>query len=223
VIVLALDTSSPTVTVAVCDVVDGDVRVKAERAETAENRHGERLAPLIAMALHDAGLAVDALEGIVVGLGPAPFTGLRVGIVTARAMGDALDIPAWGVCSLDGIAHRFALGDDPFAVLTDARRKQVYWALYDGTGGRVAGPELGPPDEVAAMLTARTAEVVGAGAGLYPAAFEAFTNRDGDPSPRAADLVWCVDVTSPAGDLAPLYLRRPDAQPPGRPKAVTPT
>jgi tRNA threonylcarbamoyl adenosine modification protein YeaZ len=220
VIVLALDTSSPTVTVAVCDVVDGDVRLKVERAETAENRHGERLAPLIELALRDAGLGVGALEGVVVGLGPAPFTGLRVGIMTARAMSDALGIPAWGVCSLDGIAHRFTTG--PFAVLTDARRKQVYWASYDESGARTAGPELGPPEDVAAMLTAHTTEVVGAGAGLYPAAFAAFTTRDGDPSPRAADLVWCVDVSAPAGDLTPLYLRRPDAQPPGRPKAVTP-
>jgi tRNA threonylcarbamoyl adenosine modification protein YeaZ len=222
VLVLSLDTSSPTVTVAVCDVIDGDVRVRAECAETAENRHGERLAPLISLALGEAGLSVGALQGVVVGLGPAPFTGLRVGIVTARSMSDALDIPAWGVCSLDGTAHRFALGDEPFAVVTDARRKQVYWARYDEQGCRTDGPELGPPVEVAAQLSAYTTSVVGAGVGLYPAAFEAFTLREGDPSPRAADLVWCVDVTAPAGDLAPLYLRRPDAQVPGKPKTVTP-
>jgi tRNA threonylcarbamoyl adenosine modification protein YeaZ len=221
VLVLAVDTSSPTVAVAICDAVDGDVRVRAERVETAENRHGERLAPLIAAALRDSGIGVDALEGVVVGLGPAPFTGLRVGVMTARAMSDALAIPAYGVCSLDGIAHRYATADGPFAVVTDARRKQVYWARYDERGTRLDGPELGPPDEVAASLLAHTTDVVGAGVLLYPGAFEAFTTRDGDPSPRAADLVWCVDVAAAPGALAPMYLRRPDAQPPGKLKAVT--
>lgn len=221
-LVLTLDTSSPTVTVAVCEVVDGETRVRAERAETAENRHGERLAPLIEGALRAAGVAPSALGALVVGLGPAPFTGLRVGVVSARAMSDALGIPAYGVCSLDGLAHRYATGDGPFAVLTDARRKQVYWALYDETGELIDGPELGRPDDVSASLLARTTDVVGAGALLYPDAFRAFTIRDGDPAPRAADLVWRVDFESPPGDLTPLYLRRPDAQPPGRPKAVTP-
>jgi tRNA threonylcarbamoyladenosine biosynthesis protein TsaB len=221
VLVLALDTSGPTVTVAVCEAAAGRVQVRAERAETAENRHGERLAPVIATVLRDLGATADALEALVVGLGPAPFTGLRVGIITVRAMSDALGIPAYGVCSLDGLAHRFATGDGSFAVLTDARRKQLYWALYDDIGTRVDGPELGKPDDVAASLLARTTDVVGAGAALYPDAFQAFAIRDGDPAPRAADLVSRVDFTSPPGELAPLYLRRPDAQPPGRPKAVT--
>jgi tRNA threonylcarbamoyl adenosine modification protein YeaZ len=227
VLVLALDTSSPTVTVAVCEASDAEVRVRAERAETAENRHGERLAPLIAMAVREAGITVAELEAVVVGLGPAPFTGLRVGIMTARAMSDALGIPAYGVCSLDGIAHRFASArgsDTPcsFAVLTDARRKQVYWALYDESGARLDGPELGPPADVASALGARTTEVAGAGAVRYPDAFAGFTLREGDSSPRAADLVWCADLMSVPGALTPLYLRRPDARPPGKPKPVTP-
>jgi tRNA threonylcarbamoyl adenosine modification protein YeaZ len=222
VLVLALDTSSPTVTVAVCEAADAKVRVRAERAETAENRHGERLAPLVATVLRDSGVDATKLEGIVVGLGPAPFTGLRVGIVTARAMSDALAIPAYGVCSLDGIAHRFATGDGPFAVVTDARRKQVYWARYDAGAARVDGPELGLPLDVAAMLSGHTTEVVGAGVQLYPDAFRAFTLLDGDPAPRAADLVPVVDLTGDPAPLRPLYLRRPDAEPPGRPKAVTP-
>lgn len=221
-LVLALDTSSPTVTVALCETHAGDVRVRAERAETAENRHGERLAPLIAAVLRDVATTVDVLEGIVVGLGPAPFTGLRVGIMTARAMSDALGIPAYGVCSLDGIAHRYAGSEGAFAVVTDARRKQVYWARYDEAGARVDGPELGTPTDVAALLSGHTTEVAGAGALLYRDAFAGFALRDGDPAPRAADLVWRADFTSSSEDLAPLYLRRPDAQVPGKPKAVTP-
>lgn len=221
-LVLALDTSSPTVTVAVCSAAGGDVRVRAERAETAHNRHGERVAPLTAAVLRDAGVTVGDLEGVVVGVGPAPFTGLRVGVMTARAMSDALQIPAFGVCSLDGIAHRFACSDGPFAVLTDARRKQVYWALYDESGARRDGPELGTPADVAAVLEGHTTEVAGAGALMYRDVFAGFAVREGDPAPRAADLVWRADLSSPGG-LAPLYLRRPDAQPPGKPKPVTPS
>lgn len=221
-LVLAIDTSSPTVAVAVCEVADGDVRLRAERNETADNRHGERLAPLVAAALRDAGATATELQAIVVGLGPAPFTGLRVGIVTAHAMSEALGVPAYGVCSLDGIAHRFAVDDASFAVVTDARRKQVYWALYDDCGRRLDGPELAPPAELAQQLRSRTTDVVGAGVLKYPDAFIGFTMRDGDPAPRAVDLVWCNDFARAPGDLAPLYLRRPDAQPPGRPKTVTP-
>ncbi|HVS68860.1 MAG TPA: tRNA (adenosine(37)-N6)-threonylcarbamoyltransferase complex dimerization subunit type 1 TsaB [Mycobacteriales bacterium] len=221
-LVLALDTSSPTVAVAVCDAQGGDVRLRAERSETADNRHGERLAPLTASCLRDAGATTADLEGVVVGLGPAPFTGLRVGIMTAHAMSDALGIPAYGVCSLDGIAHRFTTDHGSFAVITDARRKQVYWALYDEGGRRIDGPELAPPDELADQLRSRTTDVVGAGVVKYRESFAGFTTREGDPAPRAVDLVWCVDFAQPPGTLAPMYLRRPDAQPPGRPKAVTP-
>jgi tRNA threonylcarbamoyl adenosine modification protein YeaZ len=221
VLVLALDTSSPTIAVALCDASAEDVRVRAERTEAAPNRHGERLAPLIATVLSAAGVDPSDLEGVVAGIGPGPFTGLRVGVVTAAAMSEALRIPSYGVCSLDAIAHRFATGDAGFAVITDARRKQVYWARYDESGRRVEGPELGSPDDVARELAQRTTHVVGAGVLLFREAFAAFSMRDGDPSPRAADLAWAADLSSPGG-LSPLYLRRPDATPPGRPKAVTP-
>lgn len=221
-LVLALDTSSSTVTVAVCDATDGQLRLRAERSETAPNRHGERLAPLIAGTLRQARVGGADLDAIVAGVGPAPFTGLRVGIVTARAMSDALGVPAHGVCSLDAIAHRYATGDGPFAVVTDARRKQVYWASYDEAGRRVDGPELGFPDEVALALSRHTTEVTGAGVLLYPDAFRAFTVLEGDPTPRAVDLVPCAHLHAEPAPLIPLYLRRPDAQPPGKPKAVTP-
>jgi tRNA threonylcarbamoyl adenosine modification protein YeaZ len=137
-------------------------------------------------------------------------------------MSDALGVPAYGVCSLDGIAHRFTTSEGSFAVVTDARRKQVYWALYDEHGRRLEGPELAPPADLADHLRSRTTDVVGAGAVKYAESFADFTVRDGNPSPRAVDLVWCADFSQSPEPLAPLYLRRPDAQPPGRPKAVTP-
>ena len=110
---------------------------------------------MIRSVLDAAGVAPRDLAAIGVGLGPGPFTGLRVGIVTAKAMSDALQIPAYGACSLDVLAARRPRDEGPFAVLTDARRKQVYWALYSETGERLDGPEIGRPADVAESLRGR--------------------------------------------------------------------
>jgi tRNA threonylcarbamoyl adenosine modification protein YeaZ len=199
VLLLAFDTSTPAVTVALSS---------GEGAtEVAANRHGELLAPLIERV---AGGRLTDLDGIVVGVGPGPFTGLRVGIVTARALSHALGIPAYGACSLDAFA---APG---IAVATDARRREVYFAAYDATGARVLGPDVGKPAEVAEALRANGfTTVAGAGARLYPDAFAGFTVT-ADEYPDAARL-----FTAPRRDLTPLYLRRPDATPPGPRKKVT--
>ena len=90
--------------------------------------HGELLAPGIEWVLAEGGVRPADLTAIVAGLGPGPFTGLRVGLVTAASMGQALAVPTYGVCSLDGIG---ALTSDVTLVATDARRKEVYWAVYD--------------------------------------------------------------------------------------------
>ncbi|HEX8003804.1 MAG TPA: tRNA (adenosine(37)-N6)-threonylcarbamoyltransferase complex dimerization subunit type 1 TsaB [Mycobacteriales bacterium] len=196
-LVLALDTSTPAVTVATSD--------GGARSVVAANRHGELLAPLVAEVL--GGRRPDA---IVVGLGPGPFTGLRVGIVTAKTMGHALGVPVHGACSLD------ALATPGGAVATDARRREVYWARYDAAGARVAGPAVGRPADVAAALReAGVTHVAGAGPRLYPEAFAGF--ETGEEHPSAARL---LDAPR-AADLAPLYLRRPDAAPPGPRKKVT--
>ena len=194
---LAFDTSTPAVTVATSD--------GAAETVVASNRHGELLAPLIERVL--AGRRPD---GIVVGVGPGPFTGLRVGIVTARAMAHALGIPVHGACSLD------ALAAPGIAVATDARRREVYWATYDATGARTDGPYVGKPADVAEALRANGITTVhGAGPTLYPDAFEGFDT--GPEYPGATAL-----LTAPrTQDLTPLYLRRPDATPPGPRKKVT--
>jgi tRNA threonylcarbamoyl adenosine modification protein YeaZ len=241
VLVLAFDTSTPAVTVAVVEVGgslrdpsgaasfgpgDLESQTLAERTEIATNRHGELLAPLIREVLATAGTSPSDLDAIGVGLGPGPFTGLRVGIVTAKAMGDALGVATYGECSLDVMARGYPRGGDPFAVLTDARRKQVYWARYDGAGARLDGPELGRPADVAELLRGRAAVVAGAGAELYRADFAGFEVAQVYPYPKASELArmgGSVPGRSlPSDGLEPLYLRRPDAQPPGRPKQVTP-
>jgi tRNA threonylcarbamoyladenosine biosynthesis protein TsaB len=221
--VLAFDTSSAAVAVA---VVDADGEIKADLVVVEANRHGELLAPMIRAALDEADLHPSDLSVIGVGLGPGPFTGLRVGIMTAKAMSDALDIPAYGVCSLDLVADVHGFDSGAFAVLSDARRKQVYWALYDEDAARLDGPELGRPEDVAQLLRTRTASVAGAGAQLYREAFANFEIAEFGAYPGAVELGWRVTdlalTGAPSEDLRPLYLRRPDAQPPGPRKQVTP-
>lgn len=224
-LLLALDTSTPSVTVAVADVSDG-CTVLAERSEVATNRHGELLAPLVGDVLRTAGVARSGLGAVAVGLGPGPFTGLRVGIVTAAALGDALAIPVYGVCSLDALACRHR-GDGPYAVATDARRRQLYWAAYDAQGTRLDGPHVDVP---AAVVTALRADgvtrIAGAGALLHRAQLDGLTVTDASAYPRAADVAALAAPRARAGEpgdlLEPLYLRRPDAVPPGPRKQVTP-
>ena len=217
---LAFDTATPMVSVA---LVHGD-EVLAEQGVHAPNGQGETLAPLIQTVLRDARIDITAVEVIGVGLGPGPFTGLRVGVVTAAGLGDVLGVPVHGMCSLDAIAqaHR---ANQPFAVATDARRKQVYWAAYDANGSRTSGPELGPPADVAAGLVGQVGLVLGAGAVLYAEAFAAFAVDESSPWPSAAAIARYASGLAardavPAA-LEPLYLRRPDARPPGAPKRVT--
>jgi tRNA threonylcarbamoyl adenosine modification protein YeaZ len=206
---LAIDTSSSAVTAAVHD----GRAVLADRTVLGAQAHGELLAPTIEAVLAEAGVGVDALTVLVVGAGPGPFTGLRVGLVTARVMGDALGIPAYGVCSLDALAAQ-AIAEESvstsFAVATDARRKEVYLAAYDATGARVTGPEVVRPADVDPAVA--TGPVVGEGAALYPAMFT-------DPrGPRLVGAAWLASYAvaqlaagSQLADTTPLYLRRPDA------------
>jgi tRNA threonylcarbamoyl adenosine modification protein YeaZ len=223
VVVLALDTSSPAVTVA---VVASERSILASQIEVQPNRHGELLAPMIVSALTDAGRRIEDVDAVGVGLGPGPFTGLRVGIVTAQSVADALGIPVYGECSLDLIARSHASGDGTFGVVTDARRKQVYWAAYDEDAERLDGPELGRPAEVADALRSRTTVLVGAGALLYRDLLDGFEISERAPYPSAIELGWLalakLAAGAPSDRLAPLYLRRPDAQPPGERKKVTP-
>ncbi|CUR61067.1 putative glycoprotease M22 [metagenome] len=200
---LAFDTATPLVTVA---LHDGD-RVVVEHSSEQPMKHGEQLAPLIARALEDAGIVRQDLTAIAVGVGPGPFTGLRVGIVTARTLGFVLDLPVYGVCSLDAVALE-AVGTGAatgsFLVATDARRKEVYLASYDADGARLEGPVVTRPADVAT-----TAEVAGAGPGLYP---ESFPHAIAPDRPSAGWMAHGVSAELvELLDPEPLYLRRPDA------------
>ncbi|MCF6378877.1 tRNA (adenosine(37)-N6)-threonylcarbamoyltransferase complex dimerization subunit type 1 TsaB [Nocardioides KLBMP 9356] len=200
---LALDTATPLVTVA---LHDGE-RVVVEHSSDQPMKHGEHLAPLIARALDEAGIVRQDLTAIAVGVGPGPFTGLRVGIVTARTLGFVLEIPVYGVCSLDVLAVQVVESAAPeggFLVATDARRKEVYLASYDADGRRLEGPVVTRPAEVAT-----DAPVAGAGPLLYPDHFPQAI------PPERPSAGWLAHAVS--GELVelldpePLYLRRPDA------------
>ena len=185
--ILAIDTATPAITAGIVRLEGPEVL--AERITIGARAHAEHLTPNAVAALADAGLTVGDLDGVVVGCGPGPFTGLRVGMATAAAFGHALDIPVHGVCSLDAIGIETS---GEALVVTDARRREVYWARYRD-GVRVDGPAVNAPAEV-------------------PGALEALAQPN--VYPTVAGLVRAVsDWTAEPAPLVPLYLRRPDAKP----------
>jgi tRNA threonylcarbamoyl adenosine modification protein YeaZ len=223
VLLLAVDTATPAVTVAVHD----GTSVLAAESQVDARRHGELLLPAVDRVLAAAGLRLDAVTDVVVGVGPGPYTGLRVGLVTAMTFGSVLGVPVHGLCTLDGLAYGSQSEGPggpikgPFVVATDARRKEVYWARYADARTRLTEPAVGRPADIAEEVAGLP--VVGAGAQLYPGTFP---DARGPEHQSAAALVSLAAEKLAAGaDLLPplpLYLRRPDAQVPKNYKVVTP-
>lgn len=210
-LVLAFDTATSSVTVALYEWLPGDtVYARASARGEGRQRHAEILTPSISRVLAEAGAAPGDLQAIAVGVGPGPYTGLRVGLATADALGNALKIPVHGVCTLDAIA--WATGRaEPFVVATDARRKEVYWARYDSYTCRATEPAVGPPSDAAAPGL----PVHGEGAALYPAVL----GEPGEPLLPSAAAIAEIAIIRLSGRPGlpllppePLYLRRPDAQ-----------
>jgi tRNA threonylcarbamoyl adenosine modification protein YeaZ len=252
VLVLVLDTSTPAVTAAVVEIRDAEpagagvthpadsdagVVVRAERFVVDGRAHGELLAPQIAAVLAEVGVRARDLTAIVAGVGPGPYTGLRVGLVTAASMGQALNIPTYGVCSLDALG--LAAGDGHVLAATDARRREVYWATYSD-GVRVSEPDVSKPADLIGPdgVTGAVDRAVGEGAVKYayvlgrphdealPAAIGLPVDADLlYPPARALAALAAVRVRggAPGETLTPLYLRRPDAvEPAARKPALKP-
>jgi tRNA threonylcarbamoyl adenosine modification protein YeaZ len=230
VLLLALDTATPAITVALHDpdaggVGPGGVDTGATLAASDlsdARRHGELLLPSVDAVLRRADRTLEEVTDIVVGVGPGPYTGLRVGLVTAQTFGAALGIPVHGLCTLDGLAYAAGLSH-PFVVATDARRKEVYWARYADARTRVGAPAVDRPAEL--PEDALRLPAVGAGARLYEAVFEDVrTDLPADQSATALAALAAERLAAGEDFLppSPLYLRRPDAQVPANYKVVTP-
>ncbi|MGI5245587.1 tRNA (adenosine(37)-N6)-threonylcarbamoyltransferase complex dimerization subunit type 1 TsaB [Dactylosporangium sp. CA-139066] len=212
-LVMVVDTATAAVTAALARVDDDEVTLLAERVTVDARGAGELLAPQITAALAEGGATPGDLTAIVAGVGPGPFTGLRAGMVTATAMAHALALPVYGVCTLDAIGLRLP---GRALVATDARRKEIYWAVYqDGT--RQSGPDVARPAAIALDGIERAA---GDGAEKYAEVLNLPLAPLRYPSALAlAELAADrIRAKSPGETLTPLYLRRPDAVLPGERK-----
>lgn len=206
-LVLGIDTSTVVVVaLARAGTLLGSCVVGDPRA------HAEQLVPSVERVFAATGHRLAELDRIVVGLGPGPFTGLRVGVATAQVLAATLGAALHGVCSLDVIAadHAAHGAGGEFLVTTDARRREVYWARYAADGRRIDGPSVSPPGELPDL------PVVGPGAELYAGLLR------GVDGPRVLDPAALVlsGPRLPEAGTGPLYLRRPDATEPTRRKPV---
>ena len=210
-LLLGLDTSTQ-VQAGLAD----DRSVLASTSYDDPRRHVEQLALLIQRTLVEGNTSADRLSKIIVGLGPGPYTGLRVGIATARTMAAALNIDVRGVCSLDVLAAQWIRSEQPptgdFVIATDARRREVYWAQYDADGVRRSGPSVGKPADLPTM------PIGGPAADAYPELIIA----PGAPTRLDAGVLALVGSSLADEGIEPLYLRSPDAAPPGKRKSVLP-
>lgn len=231
VLVLALDTSTPVLTAGVVELAEelagtltegaaGAPKLLAEESLTDPFAHAEQLVPLLQQALSTAGRSLQEASAVVVGLGPGPFTGLRVGIASAAAIGDGLGIPVYGFGSHDAFAASAGTGalTGSLLVVTDARRKEVYVSAFRH-GSRIAGPQPVRPAALGDWLGDLgfvPTQLIGPGAALV-ADLLALPIA---PANRSLSLALVSLATSDIRakavpePLLPLYLRRPDATEP---------
>lgn len=208
-LLLAIDTSTSAISVALAgDGVEESATVLDARA------HTEHVAPLVSRCLAAADRQPADVTDVVVGTGPGPFTGLRVGIVTGVVFGHARQVPVHGVCSLDALAADAAaeLGEGELLVATDARRKEVYWARYScGPDGarRLTEPAVDRPADLTSEV--RGLPTAGRGPLLFPELFpRPLPVLDVRASALAALAIDRLQHGVPM-PVEPLYLRRPDA------------
>ncbi|GGK14079.1 tRNA (adenosine(37)-N6)-threonylcarbamoyltransferase complex dimerization subunit type 1 TsaB [Pilimelia terevasa] len=211
---LVLDSGTPAVTAGIVRVAAAGVEVCAARVTVDARAHGELLAPHVAAALAEAGVARGDLAAVVAGVGPGPYTSLRVGLVTAAAFAQALGLPTYGVGTLDALGHA-AAGLGRVLAATDARRREIYWAAY-ADGRPLTPPAVAAPAaaEVRDAVAAHgVAVAVGEGAARYA---EVLGLPAAEPTyPAVASLAALaadrIRAGAPGEALTPRYLRRPDA------------
>lgn len=202
--VLAIDTSAG---VSVAVLRSDDELTQSQAVD--HGMQGELTADLISQVVAESGLEISEITDVVVGVGPGPFTGLRVGLVTAAVFAHARNIPIHGICSLDAIAFDYA---KPCVVVTDARRKELYWARYEDK--RIGEPQVSKPEDLLAQFP--DTEFVGPGAQLYP------DSISGSVVELKAGSLAKLFASGSAQlvDVSPMYLRKPDAVEPTTRKSV---
>lgn len=223
--ILAIETSVERVGVAVGDH-SGAV---ASSMLSSDRRHAESLQPMVQFVMRQAGLSMNEIDHIAVDTGPGLFTGMRVGMAAAQAMAWALDVPVVPVCSLDVIAFGVGASEDPVAVALDARRGEVYWALYRESDTqdeprRLIEPTVVTPSDCAVAIADRGERTLCIGTGFvrHHEEFAAVNGAVFAPAtvsmPRAEDVLGLAvlraarDMTVDAGALEAIYLRAPDAE-----------
>lgn len=197
---LALDTSFGT---SVAVLSDGKVLAQLDYPENMT--HAERIGQATADVLEKAGLLAAQIDRVVIGIGPGPFTGLRVGIAAAKFFSIGAKAELVGVCSLDAIAFDYyqAGGTGKLLVSTDARRKERFWAKYDGLGE-------GVPIRIEGPLVSRPEAISG----------EGFETNNLVVSAAALGMIAYLQGKKVNRDVTPIYLREPDATP-GKGKKVS--
>ena len=223
--ILGIETSVEQVGVAL-----GDYRgVRAHSMLASDRRHAESLTPMIQFVMQQAEVEMSDLSAVAVDVGPGLFTGMRVGIAAAQSIAWALELPMIPVCSLDVVAMNAHWSESVVAASLDARRGEVYWALYrmraiGAEPQRITEPVVSSPEDLAVHLADRGEEIVCVGSGFdrHQEVFQAlqwaqFLGASGS-YPSATHLVTlagqrlAADDTVLPGAVEPMYLRAPDAE-----------
>jgi tRNA threonylcarbamoyladenosine biosynthesis protein TsaB len=220
--ILGLETSTSQSSVAIVD----QERVVASASLGVPRRHGEFVAPAIRFCLDQAGITAERITGVAVGLGPGLFTGLRVGIATAQTFAAARELPVVGMSSLDVLAFQARYVPRMICAVIDARRKELYWAMYRSSPGgvqREGGTRLGNVDQLTADLESVGEDclVVGDGALAYRQQLEDVDVLVAGPDRAWPDASVLAELAVPRfireqtqlpTDLQPIYLRDADAK-----------
>jgi tRNA threonylcarbamoyladenosine biosynthesis protein TsaB len=228
-LLLGIDTATRRIGVVLADENGMLGRVElGSMAGTQAPRHAETLAPAIVWCCEQCGVTVAQVSAVAVGIGPGMFTGLRVGVTTAKLLALTLRVPMIPIPSLDLLAYPLRYSRRLVVSTIDARRREVYWAIYRPVPGgvqRISEYELGSPDDLAAALLAQgdDALVCGDGALRFGDVFTSLDRRvelagpaHASPSLTAlAELALAryerEDFVAP-GEVLPMYLRRSDAE-----------
>ncbi len=228
---LALDTSTEELAVGLGTFTRDGVHVIGEVNVDVPRASLTHLVPTIQRLVLSADLEMRDVGAVVVGRGPGSFTGVRIGVATAKGISQGLDVPLFGVGTLDAIAERFAGHDGLVGVIGDAMRKEVYPALFRCESGalrRLTPHAVAAPADVAAQWRALGEPVLLAGNGLAKYA-EVFSSALGDAGSLAPEAMWSptgsallaaawrADAAGEMGDghvssVLPVYTRLSDAE-----------